>query len=137
MSDVVSCILQKGNKILLLQRSQKVGTYKGMWGGITGFVDEDETPLQTAYKEIFEETGIKDNQIKLKLVLKPISFTDIYRGKQYDWVVHPFVFELLVSQNIRCDWEHEQYRWVDPLELDKFNTVPRFKEIIRMVFCGK
>jgi len=134
MPDVVSCILQQGNEILLLQRSQKVGTYKGLWGGITGFVEADETPLETAYKEIFEEVGIKDDQIKLKCVLPPICFKDIYRGQEYNWVVHPFIFVLVAYQNITYDWEHVQYQWVDPRKIDKFNTVPRLKEIIKAVF---
>ena len=98
MAAVVSCILVKEGKILLLQRSQEVGTYKGLWGGITGFVEPDETPLQTAIKEIYEETKISEHDIVLKQRLDPISFTDEYKGQQYDWFVHPFIFLLITEE---------------------------------------
>ena len=65
MPDVVSCILFRKGKILLLKRSNKVSTYKGFWGVIAGYVEEDETPEETAYKEIKEEVGIEKNDVKL------------------------------------------------------------------------
>ena len=43
MPKVVTCILQYKNKILILKRSNKVGTYKEMWGGVAGFVEENAT----------------------------------------------------------------------------------------------
>ena len=42
MPDVVSCILFRNGKILLLRRSEKVSTYKGFWGVIAGYVEEDK-----------------------------------------------------------------------------------------------
>ena len=134
MPNVVSCLLQLGDKILLLRRSQAVGTYKGLWGGITGFIESGETPLKTAYKEILEETGIDAVQVQLKCSLEPISFTDSYRGKIYEWVVFPFVFMVESSQIIRIDWEHVDYKWIDPVDVDMYRTVPMLKEIIKKVF---
>ena len=130
MPVVVSCILVNEGKILLLQRSQEVGTYKGLWGGITGFVEPGETPLQTAIKEIYEETKISEHDIILKQRLDPISFTDEYQRQRYDWVVHPFIFLLITKKKIQLDWEHIGYQWICPEDIDKVNTVPRLKEIV-------
>ncbi len=134
MPAVVSCILVKEGKILLLQRSQEVGTYKGLWGGITGFVEPDETPLQTAIKEIYEETKISEHDIVLKQRLDPISFTDEYKGQQYDWFVHPFIFLLITEKKIQLDWEHVGYQWINPGDIERLHTVPRLKEIVEKVF---
>jgi 8-oxo-dGTP pyrophosphatase MutT (NUDIX family) len=49
----------KGDKLLILKRSDKVGTYKGLWGGVAGYVEENEEPYETALKEIKEEVGIE------------------------------------------------------------------------------
>jgi len=134
MPAVVSCILVKEGKILLLQRSQKVGTYKGLWGGITGFVEPGETPLQTAMKEIFEETRISKDDIVLKQRLDPLSFTDLYKGQQYNWLVYPFIFLFITEKKIQLDWEHVGYQWIDPDDIDSIHTVPRLKEIVEKVF---
>lgn len=57
MISVVTCVLtdKKGN-ILILKRSNKVRTYKGLWSGISGYIEENEKPIDTPFKEIREET---------------------------------------------------------------------------------
>ncbi|MCD6467174.1 MAG: NUDIX domain-containing protein, partial [Methanomicrobia archaeon] len=64
ISDVVTSFLSFDNKILILKRSEKVSTYKGKWAGISGYI-EDETPLEAAQREIFEELGLKKEDITL------------------------------------------------------------------------
>jgi len=62
---IVTTFLKNQNKILILKRSQKVKTMKGLWSGISGIIENNEKPIKRAEIEIFEEVGIKDNEIKL------------------------------------------------------------------------
>jgi len=134
MPDVVSCILFRKGKILLLKRSNKVSTYKGFWGVIAGYVEEDEIPEETAYKEIKEEVGIEKNDVKLLKKMEPVSIVDEYENKKYDWRIHPFLFELKRDIGIRVDWEHVGYKWIEPKNIVKFKTVPCLKEIVLRFF---
>ena len=59
MPKVVTCLLMKDSKLLILKRSDKVSTYKGLWGGVAGYIEEHEEPYETALKEIKEEVGIE------------------------------------------------------------------------------
>ena len=54
MPNVVTCLLENNGEILILKRSEEVGTYQELWGGVAGFVEEDEDPRETAVKEIKE-----------------------------------------------------------------------------------
>ena len=94
MADVVICLLENDGDILILRRSKNVGTYSGLWGGVAGFVEKDEEPFETAYKEIKEEIGIDMDGVIFVKDGDVISFTDVYNDKKYDWVVHPFLFHL-------------------------------------------
>jgi len=134
MLDVVSCILFRKGKILLLRRSKKVSTYKGFWGVVAGYVEENEKPEETAYKEIKEEVGIRRNDIKLLKRMEPITVLDKYDGKEYNWRIHPFLFELKRDVDVKVDWEHINYKWVEPENIVKFKTVPCLKEIIFRFF---
>ena len=62
---IVTTFLKNQNKILILKRSQKVKTMRGLWSGISGIIENNEKPIKRAEIEIFEEVGIKDNEIKL------------------------------------------------------------------------
>jgi len=53
---VVTAFLQYAGRILLVQRSGRVGSYQGRWSAISGYL-EDATPLAQACREIREETG--------------------------------------------------------------------------------
>lgn len=131
MAKVTTCLLvnEKG-ELLLLKRSDKVSTYKGMWGGVAGYVEIDEEPYETAVKEIREEVGIKEDEITLIKQLDPIKLVDHYKEVRYDWEIYVFVFKVEKKDKIHIDWEHYEYKWVPPSEIEKYNTVPHLKKIV-------
>ena len=55
---IVTSFLRYNDKILLLKRSEKVRTMKGLWSGISGIIENNESPINRAKIEIFEEAGI-------------------------------------------------------------------------------
>jgi len=135
MPKVASCLLKnKEGKILLLKRSEKVRTYKKMWGVVAGYIEENEKPYETAIKEIREEVGILEDKLELIEKLRPIEYTDIYKGEKYDWKIYPFVFLVKKKGKINIDWEHLEYCWIHPADIEKYNTVPRLKEIVKSIF---
>ena len=131
MTSVVTVLLlNEKEKILILKRSDKVKTYKGMWGGVAGYIEEHEEPYETALKEIKEEVGLETKDVELLKKIDPISFIDYYEDEKYDWKIFPFLFKIKNKTKIKIDWEHTEYRWIDPKQIKKFNTVPHLKEIV-------
>ena len=131
MPNVVTVLLiNDEEKILILKRSSKVRTYKGLWGGVAGYIEENEKPYETALKEIKEEVGLENEDVKFLKKFDPISFTDIYEKKRYDWKIFSFLFKIKEKRKIKIDWEHSDYRWIAPSEIKKFDTVPHFKDIV-------
>ena len=133
MPQVVTCILEHDGKILILKRSNLVGTYRGLWGGVAGFVEALEEPYDTAIKEIWEEVGIGTNELRLVRKGEPIEFTDLLEGRRYEWVIHPFLFHVDHAELIHIDWEHEEFRWVYPSDLKKYDTVPQLDELVEQL----
>ena len=130
MPNVVTCILEnKERKILILKRSDKVKTYRGLWSGVSGYVEKNEAPVDTAYKEINEETGISKNDVELIKSGAPIQFEDTYKGEKYNWTVFPFLF-FKKNGKINIDWEHSEYRWVSPSKIEGYDTVPHFFDVV-------
>jgi 8-oxo-dGTP diphosphatase len=130
MPQVVTCLLEHGGKILLLKRSNLVGTYRGMWGGVAGYIEEDEDPYGAAVKEIQEETGVSLDSLELVRQGDPLEFSDTYDGHRYDWVVYPFLFHLESKELVHTDWEHEEYQWVTPSQIRKFDFVPGLDDVV-------
>lgn len=117
---VVTCFIQRGKQVLILHRSHKVSTNKGRWAGVSGYIEPGEEPIETAFKEMHEEVGARPDQVRLVREASPLVFTDEQHGTT--WVVHPFLFEDL-GVSIVLDWEHNEYQWIRPSELEAFDTV--------------
>ncbi len=131
MPSVVTCLIKdEKEKVLILKRSNKVKTYKGLWSGVSGYVEEDEKPVDTAYKEISEEVGLEKEDVKLIDSKEPIEFTDKYKNEIYNWKVFPFLFKTNKKEKIQIDWEHTDYRWILPKDVEKFDTVPHFLDVV-------
>ena len=56
MAIVTLCFVRKDNKILMINRNKS--PFMGMWNGVGGHKEENETPLMCAIREIKEESGI-------------------------------------------------------------------------------
>ena len=134
MTRVVTCLLENDGEILILKRSEDVGTYQELWGGVAGFVEGNEAPYDTALKEIKEEVGIDKKDLLLVKKEDAVKFTDLYEDKLYDWIVFPFLFHITDRKMIKIDWEHTEFLWVKPADLKHYETVPRFKEIVAKIF---
>jgi len=125
--NVVTSFLEHDGKILILRRSDKVRTMKHKWAGISGYIEEDETALESALKEIQEEVGLKKEDVKLVKVAEPLEVPDTERDTL--WIVHPHLFKTS-NTNIRLDWEHDQYKWIDPEDIANYDTVLMLKETL-------
>lgn len=126
---VVTCFLRSGGKILLVKRSGRVGSYPGRWAGISGYVEG--TPDEQALKEIREETGLDESDVKLVKKGEPMEVLDEKLGVK--WFVHPYLFEVRAPSKIKLDWENVEMRWVAPEEVSKYSTVPKLKEALERV----
>lgn len=126
---VVTCFLEHKNMLLLLRRSQKVGTYKRAWAAVSGYIETN--PLDQAYAEIREETGLFKGSIRLVKTGDPIEVID--KNLHRKWVVHPFLFHVTDPEKIKTDWEHTEMKWIKPKELAKYKTVPGLKRALDAV----
>lgn len=124
---VVTSFLERDGKILILRRSDKVRTMKHKWAGISGYLERDEDALERAYREIQEEVGLTRSNVKLVKTAEPLEAID----KEHDtiWIVHPHLFKAL-SAEIKLDWEHDEYKWIDPEDLAKYDTVLMLRETL-------
>lgn len=129
-SEVVVCILENKGKILLVKRSSLVKDYKGKWAGICGYVERD--PYKTALKELYEEVSLSEEDLELIKEGKLMKIPD--EDLKIRWKVYPFLFECKSPDKIRLDWENVEYKWIDPEEVSKFDTIPALKKVLEMLY---
>jgi len=127
---VVTCFLESGGEILLLRRSGQVGSYQGRWAGVSGYIEK--APDEQALVEIEEEAGLCGEDLKLIKRGKPLPVEDEELGIR--WVVHPYLFRIKDRGKIKIDWEHKEIRWIDPKDIDNYQTVPMLKETLARVY---
>lgn len=128
---VVTCFLESDGEILLLRRSERVGSYQGRWAGVSGYIEK--TAKKQALVEIDEETGLRgEGDLKLLKKGEPLVVGDKELGVR--WVVHPYLFHIYDRGKIKIDWEHKEARWIDPGDIDDYQTVPMLKETLARVY---
>lgn len=127
---VVTCFLMDpSGKLLLLRRSSRVGSYQGRWAGVSGYLEA--APEQQARTEIEEEVGLSRGDVSLEVTGEPLDVEDAAMDRT--WVIHPFRFTVHDPSKIRLDWEHTEFRWIDPSEMSSYPTVPGLGDAYRRV----
>ena len=92
---VTGGILEKDGKFLLVQENQNI--CKGKWNVPAGGLDENESLMEGAKREIYEETGCK---VEITGILEIIN--EILEGVN---VVCFFFDTKIISENIKADGE--------------------------------
>ena len=136
---VVTCIIFRKHatkeRMLLVQRSRRVGSYHEQWAGISGFIEAGVTPEEQAYTEIREETQLQGDQVRMLKRGKVVEHVDEALGRHF--YIHPFLFEALTPESIQTDWEALTMRWIDPEDLAMYPTVPKLKEVYEAAISGE
>lgn len=111
---IVQGIIQKGEEILLLRRSQGgpglIGKYELPGGGI----DDGEQPEDAIYRHVYKDVGLKVGKPSLFDVLSINSREDV--KVQYILLVYSF-HDLGNSLEIKLGKSYDSYLWASPQKL--------------------
>ena len=128
-TSIVTSFITNEQKILILKRSNQVKTLKCLWAGISGIIEKsDKTPLSRAKIEIFEEVGIKEEELKLLKSIQQLKIGSP-QYKNHEWNIFPFLFSTK-NMEIKLNWENSEFRWIKPTELVNYKTVPDLDKIL-------
>lgn len=125
---IVTSFLVHNDKYLILKRSEKVKSMKGLWAGVSGIIEGNEEPLYRAKREILEEVGIAENKITLLKSAQQIR-TDSPQYENHEWLIFPFLFSVQ-DPTITLNWENQEYKWISPSDLTQYQTVPSLDKVL-------
>ncbi|WP_379134749.1 NUDIX domain-containing protein [Paenibacillus sp. sgz500958] len=123
---VAAVIRNEEREILFLRKGGET-----LWALPAGAIEPGETPPRTLRREVFEETGLMVNPVRILGVFGGEKFRYIYQSR--DHVEYVFtVYECsIVKGNLRSeDGEAEELRFFRDQELPEF-TIPYPLEIFR------
>jgi putative (di)nucleoside polyphosphate hydrolase len=97
------------------------------WQMPQGGIDGDETPMQAALRELYEETGTDKAEIvgetagwlcyDLPAPIAGLAFGGRYRGQRQKWFLMRFDGNDIDINLTRHEAEFDAWKWVDPVEL--------------------
>jgi len=125
---IVTSFIKDNEKLLILKRSDKVKSMKGLWAGISGIIEKNEEPLERARIEIFEEVGITEDMITLVKSAEEMRVNSP-QYENHEWEIFPFLFEAK-NPIIKLNWENSEFKWIDVRELENFDTVPSLQKVL-------
>ncbi|HEY5735288.1 MAG TPA: NUDIX domain-containing protein [Nitrosopumilus sp.] len=125
---IVTSFIRNDDKLLILKRSDKVKSMKGLWAGVSGIIENNEEPLKRAKIEIFEEVGITEDKITLIKTTERMKINSP-QYKNHEWEIFPFLFE---SKNptVKLNWENSDFRWIKVEDLEDYETVPSLQKVL-------
>ncbi|MBQ7069912.1 MAG: NUDIX domain-containing protein [Ruminococcus sp.] len=104
---IVKCIIYNRalNRFLLVQRCENDDIGANTWENAGGNIEDGETPEAAVFREVKEETGITDIEIK------KIAYVSILEGELPDLLI-VYLCET-ATENVTVSFEHQAYIWAD------------------------
>jgi len=90
----------------------------GIWQAVAGGGEGNETPLEAARREAYEEAGLPSDSQLLRLdTVEPVPAVEFKAHREWGeqvYVIPQYCFGLrAVTKELRLCGEHTEYRWVD------------------------
>ena len=116
-------IFDDGQKIFLLLRRDDAATkFPNMWSFPGGGAKVGERPIQTAFREAYEETGLRVDVSSLKeIAVTDTDGKNVYFFKAGEWTGK------INDDSVKS--EHKNYRWVSYNQLKDYNMPPNNLEL--------
>jgi len=125
---IVTSFIRDNEKLLILKRSDKVKSMRGLWAGVSGIIEKNEEPLKRARIEIFEEVGITEDKITLVKSAEEMRINSP-QYENHEWEIFPFLFEA-EKPTIKLNWENSEFKWINVEELENYETVPSLQKVL-------
>jgi len=108
--------------------------YREAWEFPKGNSDKGESEMQTAVRELQEETGLKENQLEFYDFHDKISF--FYRREDQGLIRKEvsFLMARTTRNEITISSEHDSFRWAPYLEAFDLLNQKNNKEILRKAY---
>ena len=109
-------VVRRGPEVLVMRRAPE---RLGYWSLVAGGLEPDETPLEAAQRELFEETGLEAVVRPLPVALSysllddPAAIRARYGPGIERVTVHAFVVDAPVKWEPTLDAEHDLHEWCD------------------------
>lgn len=124
-------IVLDGNKVLLMQRSITDDWKPCHWALPGGGVEDDETFIEGAIRELKEETHL---DIPDPIKLQPIKVAD--NGNMVFYLANNIHTGNVDLEKASHGFEHQTHHWATKDELEFMQTVPDLDELLSMVMEG-
>lgn len=126
-----------GGRVLMIHRNSesRPGDYHaGKWNGLGGKCERNESYLETARRELREESGLDLREGRFR-ALGLIQFPDFKAHKNEDWTVMVFTADVEDADlaGLLVRGEEGELHWVPETELARLNLWPGDREFIPYV----
>lgn len=111
-------------RFLTLRRSPEETVFPNIWQVVTGSIEDGETPQQTAFRELQEETSLITESLWV------LPFVGNYFDAPRNIMNFVPCFGAIVEENaeVILSHEHSDYAWLTKEELQSRLVIPSHKE---------
>lgn len=118
----VKALFEKDKKILLVKDP------KGIWEMPGGRIEHGETPEEALKRELQEELGW--NNVDIKNIVDSWTFSSEVDDTQYHFIILTYICDSS-EEEIKENDEYTEYRWVPVDEIDGLNMRDGYKKTIK------
>ena len=123
ITEVVAALIWDGNKFMICQRPAHKARAL-LWEFVGGKVEPGETKEQAHIRECQEELAIT------------LSVGDVFIDVIHEYpdiTVHLTLFNATIAEGIPQNLEHNDIKWITPIEIPNYNFCPADKEILARI----
>lgn len=123
ITEVVAALIWDGDKFMICQRPAHRARAL-LWEFVGGKVEPGETKEQALIRECQEELAVS------------LSVGDVFMDVIHEYpdiTVHLTLFNATIAEGIPQKLEHNNIKWITPVEIPNYNFCPADKEILARI----